>query len=330
MLTILLGVLLPCLQSPADGRRVELFNGRDLSGWTALGDARYTAQDGAILGRTGGGGHSFLVTERTFGDFVLELDVKTEEPGNSGIQIRSHVSEKGRMVGYQVEIDPSPRAWSGGLYDEGRRGWLQNLEGRDEARAAFRHGAWNRYRIECRGTWIRTWVNDVPITDHLDPLDVEGVIGLQVHSGQNTRVRWGHVALLDLGTRTWSAAAPSEPSSELAVRWTHDPAHPTHRADPAVLHFPLAAGQAWDARGGELLAPGLTLRAGVWTLDVADLALDAGDGPRRVAVCSAAGRVSVFVDGARVSDADTQAAGRGLALLENAEGAEFLGPPRRR
>jgi Domain of Unknown Function (DUF1080) len=185
------------------GVAVELFDGKDLRGWRSLGDARYTADADTILGEVGGGGHSFLATERSFGDFSMEVEVKNEMPGNSGIQVRSHIDDKKKMYGYQIEIDPSARAWSGGLYDEGRRGWLANLEKDEEGRKAFRSGEWNRYRIECVGPWIRAWVNGIPTTDHFDPLDMEGVIALQVHSGKDTRVRWRNFELHDLGTRSW-------------------------------------------------------------------------------------------------------------------------------
>lgn len=185
------------------GESVELFDARDLTGWRVLGDASYTVDDGSILGQSTAGGHSFLVTERTFGDFVLDLDVKTEGPGNSGIQVRSHVDESGKVFGYQIEIDPSRRSWSGGLYDEGRRGWLQSLEHDEAGRAAFRLADWNHYRIECLGPWLRVRVNGVETVDWFDPLDLEGVLGLQVHSGRDTRVRWRNLRVRDLGERAW-------------------------------------------------------------------------------------------------------------------------------
>ena len=212
--------LLPACHTAAPaprGRSVALFDGASLDGWRALGDARYTVDDGGILGEVGGGGQSFLVTERSYGDFVLELELKNELPGNSGVQVRSHVRENGRLYGYQIEVDPSPRAWSGGLYDEARRGWLDSLEGDDVARAAFRDGEWNRYRIECRGAWIRAWVNGVPTADYLDAVDLEGVIGLQVHSGTNTRMRWRDLRLTDYGTRTWNETVLESESASLPM-----------------------------------------------------------------------------------------------------------------
>ena len=72
------------------------------------------------------------------------------------------------MVGYQIEVDPSARAWSGGLYEQGRRGWLQNLEKNEVARKAFKTGDWNKYRIACIGDSIKSWVNDVPAADYID------------------------------------------------------------------------------------------------------------------------------------------------------------------
>jgi len=282
--------VLALLQAGAP-REVELFDGESLAGWRAVGDARYSADDGSILGEIGGGGQSFLVTEREFGDFVLEVDVKTELPGNSGIQIRSHQREDGRVFGYQVEIDPSERAWSGGLYDEARRGWLQNLEGRDEARAAFRPGEWNAYRIECRGPWIRTWINGVPITDCVDPLDMTGFIGLQVHSGDDTRVRWRAPTLVDHGHHEWRPAPDDLTASTgraLAVRWAVAPG-----AEPAVLRI----GRLTDSE--DLVAPGVLASAVGWRVWLAaDATIDLSERKARaVAVIWQGELVHVFLDG---------------------------------
>ncbi|MCB9905931.1 MAG: DUF1080 domain-containing protein [Planctomycetes bacterium] len=199
---------------PAAGfEEVDLLPGDALDGWTEYGDARYVREGRTILGEVGGGGQSFLLSRRSFGDFVLEVDVKTELPGNSGIQIRCHQRADGRPYGYQIEIDPSERAWSGGLYDEARRGWLQNLEHNAAGRAAYVLGEWNRYRIECVGPWIRASVNGVPTVNYVDFADLEGVIGLQVHSGDDTRVRWRNPRVWVLGERQWVDALPLLPSS---------------------------------------------------------------------------------------------------------------------
>jgi hypothetical protein len=179
---------------PVDSETTRLFNGRDLTGWRAIGDARWSVEDGELVGRVGGGHQSFLVTQAEYSDFVLELELKSFA-GNSGVQVRSHQREDDQVFGYQVEVDSSPRAWSGGLYDEGRRAWLVDLSDRPEARAAFRPGEWNRYRIELVGPRIRTWVNDVPIVDTTDDADATGFIGLQVHSGSEGHMRFRGITL---------------------------------------------------------------------------------------------------------------------------------------
>src|SRR5688572_33112724 len=110
------------------GNWEKLFNGKDLSGWKQLnGKATYEVKDGTIVGTTvANTPNSFLVTEKDYGDFILELECKVDTSMNSGIQVRSLSKpdyQNGRVHGYQIEIDPSPRAWSGGIYDEARRGW---------------------------------------------------------------------------------------------------------------------------------------------------------------------------------------------------------------
>jgi hypothetical protein len=163
-----------------------LFNGKDLQGWEQLnGKAKYEVVDGAIVGSTvPDEPNSFLTTKEKYGDFILELDLLVDEAMNSGIQIRSESKgdyQNGRVHGYQVEVDPSARAWSGGLYDEARRGWLYPLELNPKAQQAFKHKQWNKYRIEAIGNSIRTWVNGVPAANVLDAMTPSGFIALQVH-----------------------------------------------------------------------------------------------------------------------------------------------------
>ncbi|MBN1911695.1 MAG: DUF1080 domain-containing protein, partial [Pirellulales bacterium] len=185
---------------------VPLFDGKTLSGWRkAGGNATYAVEDGCIVGRRGPGrANTFLCTEKTYGDFVLELETKFDVLGNSGIQLRSHQRNgNGRVFGYQCELDPTPRRFSGGLYDEARRGWLYSLEGKEKARAAMKLDDWNTIKIQAIGPSIKTWINGVPCADLIDPVDLEGFIALQVHSGKEGQIRWRNIRLKDLGRRRW-------------------------------------------------------------------------------------------------------------------------------
>lgn len=208
----------------------SLFDGETLTGWEQKnGSAVYTVEDGAIVGTTvPGSPNSFLCTTQDYGDFVLELEFKVDEALNSGVQIRSESRadyKEGRVHGYQVEIDPStskmyekdppnrrangeivppgsePRRWTGGIYDEARRGWINDLTGNEPARNAFKPGEWNHFRIEAVGDSIKTWINGVPAADLRDDMTPRGFIGLQVHSSSSTeplQVRWRNIRIQDM------------------------------------------------------------------------------------------------------------------------------------
>ena len=180
-----------------------LFDGKTLNGWHQLnGKAKYEIIDGAIVGTTvTGEPNSFLATDVDYGDFILEVELKVGNM-NSGIQFRSlsdPADNNGRVRGYQVEVDPSDRAWSGGIYDEARRGWLYQTEMNPAAKKAFVKTGWNKYRIEAIGTVIRTWVNDIPVTYMVDDMTPKGLIALQVHGVKERaggeQIQWKNIRI---------------------------------------------------------------------------------------------------------------------------------------
>ncbi|MBC8356831.1 MAG: DUF1080 domain-containing protein [Planctomycetes bacterium] len=208
----------------------SLFDGKTLDGWTQNGgEAKYRVESGAIVGESvPNTPNSFLCTEKIYGDFVLEYEYKCDARLNSGVQIRSNVFDKdtevkwedksrkiaaGRVHGYQVEIDPNKpgRLWSGGIYDEGRRGWLYpGLRGGDaeaftkQGQRVHKPGEWNSVRVECNGNSIMTWLNNEPRADFTDDMTSEGFIALQVHGiGNNkdaigTTVQWRNLMIREL------------------------------------------------------------------------------------------------------------------------------------
>jgi hypothetical protein len=146
--------------------------------------------DGAIVGTAISEAppvNSFLRSEKVFGDFILEMEIKQEGLSNGGIQFRSETRDgpMGRVFGYQFEIDPSDRAWTGGIYDEARRGWLYPGTLNPAGQKAYKYGQWNKVRIEAIGNSLRTWVNDQPVAHVVDDVTSRGFIALQVHGIQN-------------------------------------------------------------------------------------------------------------------------------------------------
>ncbi|MBE0537446.1 MAG: DUF1080 domain-containing protein [Phycisphaerae bacterium] len=218
--------ILPPPSPSGDG--VYIFDGHTLNGWVQRGgQAHFSVQNGMIVGETvTDTPNSFLCTQREYGDFSLDLEFLVDEGLNSGVQIRSQSLpdyKDGRVHGYQVEIDPSrkpyagqpknlladgrpapstePRAWTGGIYDEARRGWLADLTRNEPARRAFRRAAWNHLRIEAVGDSIRTWINGVPAADIKDNMTPKGFIALQVHSSDvaGLHVRFRNIHIQEIG-----------------------------------------------------------------------------------------------------------------------------------
>ena len=176
-------------QKKQDAKWTLLFNNKDLKGWKPLnGKAKFEVVNGEIVGTTvPNEPNSFIVTEQLYGDFILELEFKGSEM-NSGIQFRSESKpeyQDGRVHGYQFEIDPSERAWSGGIYDEKRRDWLYPLEYNPAAKTALKKDDWNKVRIECIGNTMRTFLNGVPAAHLVDNMTPKGFIALQVHAITN-------------------------------------------------------------------------------------------------------------------------------------------------
>jgi len=206
----------------SSGGWVMLSNGKTLNGWSVhSGFAKYTVEDGMIVGTAvKGSPNTFLCTDKEYGDYVLEFEVKCDPNLNSGVQIRSHIAKeetpfvfrddkgqprtqtipKDRVYGYQVEIATARSRSSGGIYDEARRGFfIADIREDPAAGAAFKDSEWNKYRIECKGFSVKTWVNGVPCANLSDSLDAKGIIGLQVHGlGRDFKpyqVRWRNIRI---------------------------------------------------------------------------------------------------------------------------------------
>jgi len=187
---------------------IYLYNGKDLSGWIQRnGEAPFRAVDSMIVGTTIlNTPNSFLCTEQNYDDFILEFDFRVDPSMNSGVQFRSlslPEYQNGRVHGYQVEIDPSTRGFTGGIYDEARTGWLYavNEENQESARNAFVNGQWNKIRVEAVGNHIKTWVNGIPVANLYDETTSTGFIALQVHaindsSMLNKQISWKNIRIM--------------------------------------------------------------------------------------------------------------------------------------
>ena len=237
------------VEAPTGGWE-DLFNGKDLNGWTQRGGkAKYTVENGTVVGHSmPNTPNSFMCTDKEYGDFILEYDFKVDSSLNSGVQIRSQYFEKKhtyewkgkkvssplrRVHGYQIEIDPDPkraRMWSGGIYDESRRGWLSpgKLGGDGAAftkqgMECFKPGEWNHVRVEAIGKSIRTWLNGTPRASIMDDLTPKGFIALQVHNIRKEQgldgltVAWKNIRIKEIKPSTGANPLSAD---EISQGWT--------------------------------------------------------------------------------------------------------------
>ena len=204
----------------------SLTNGSDLSNWESYGgQAPYTISGDTITGTAVvNTPNTFLCTERPYSDFILTLEFNDDAPLNSGVMARGQWRQQDdirRIYGYQVEIDPSPRGYTGGIYDEARRGWIYPLHYNDRARQLYRHGEWNELRVEAIGHNLRTYVNGEAAANLVDSLDDSGLICLQVHAINEDlagkQVRWRNIQVLDNATEADRLQAVQAPVENLMV-----------------------------------------------------------------------------------------------------------------
>lgn len=213
----------------ANAQKKPLFDGKTLKGWKAVaGKATYAVENGMIVGTMiKGSPNTFLITEKEYDNFILELDIKLEgTESNSGVQTRSHFDPAGNkgagmVYGRQVEIDPTARAWTGGIYDEARRLWLYPLTLNTAAKSAYKIEEFNHYKIECIGNEIKTWVNGIPTAYVIDTLDKKGFIGLQVHGiGANAKLEGKKVYFKNINIQTENLKAQAFPKGIYTVNFT--------------------------------------------------------------------------------------------------------------
>jgi hypothetical protein len=261
---------------------IDLFNGKNLDGWVEhSGKAKYTVADGVLTGESvADSGNSFLCTTQTFENFELEVGYKCDALLNSGVQIRSEVFPDARTLnigtntyklppdrihGYQVEIDMDVargRMWSGGIYDEARRGWLFPADGEKgtngmafsaQGRKVSKPGEWNKLRIVANGPSIKTWLNGEPRAEISDGLTPRGVIAFQVHGvGDATNKVGLKVSLRNFRLKEISGAAPNtltaqEKADGWKLLWDGKTTDGWH--SPKSDAFPT---KSWSLKDGEL------------------------------------------------------------------------------
>ena len=224
-------ILILIIFTNCNNNTLKIFNGSNLNGWLNYGGGKFYVENNCIVAEAITGlPNTFLHTEKKYQNFELQFDVKLDTVLNSGVQIRSNIYQNdtetvrwggrfdqegkkdlkniirkaGTFWGYQIEIDPTSRAWSGAIYEEAGRGFLHTPGINQKVKSAFKPLEWNHYKIRVKDNHIQSWVNGVIIGDVYDDLTVNGYIALQLHSigkdkiKANKKIRWKNLSLKEL------------------------------------------------------------------------------------------------------------------------------------
>jgi len=176
---------------------ISLFNGKNLDGWIIYGTEKWYVENGELICESGPDkDYGYLGTNKYFDDFILELDFKQEDNGNSGVFFRSTVDGV-KVKGWQVEVAP-PGYHSGGIYESYGRGWL--IKPDQSKDSIVKMGEWNKMKIKVYGDEVTTWINEnqmIKIKDSIIGLG-KGGVALQIHDGGGIKVKWKNINLTKL------------------------------------------------------------------------------------------------------------------------------------
>ncbi len=238
-------------QKPGKDGFVNLFNGKNLQGWT--GDLKYwSVKDGAITGVTDGSlkMNRFLTWKgSTVHNFDLRVKVKVTDGGNSGLQYRSVMRpELGLDIvsGYQCDVVSNNPKYNGMLYEEKGRRILSHTGEKvivdkkgqpwivgEMPVKEFAADEWHDYRVLVEGNHHQHWIDGHQTADFID-LDEEGrslggVLGVQVHVGPAMVIQYKDFKIKHLPDdlpllTTEDAAIPAEspgvrPQGKLPKDW---------------------------------------------------------------------------------------------------------------
>jgi hypothetical protein len=197
LLILTLSAIFLVCQSKTEKEFVSLLNGTDLTGWYAK-DGKIEAwqyADSMLSCMTEGGG--WLTTEKEYENFVLLIDWRIPESGNSGVGIRYPKDGDPAHAGMEIQIlddnaekykDLIDEQYTGGIY-------YQVAAKRGETKLP---GEWNHYEITCNGPQVQVKLNEVLIVDaNLDSCTV----AKGEHLPLNQRPRKGHVGIQSHGSR---------------------------------------------------------------------------------------------------------------------------------
>ena len=196
LIIVLIFMAISC-DSKKKSEIISLFNGKNLDGWIIYGTEKWYVEDNELVCESGPDKqYGYLGTEKNFDDFILSLQFKQENNGNSGVFFRSTVDGT-KVEGWQVEVAP-PGLHSGGIYESYGRGWLIKPDSSKDS--IVKMGEWNDMKIKVIGNDVTTWINNTEMIKIKDSIIGKGIggVALQIHDGGGIKVRWKNLKIQKL------------------------------------------------------------------------------------------------------------------------------------
>lgn len=199
---------------PTTSEFVPLLNGKDLSGWKTEGNWVVNKEGCLIIDplpeQTGWNRfEDYLISEKTYGDFILEMEYKYPPKGNSGFFFRIGNPQNPVGTGTEIQILDCFGQKDESMTHHDHGGII--MFKKPSKNASKKPGQWNHLILSCEGHHIRVGLNGVEVQnvfldskpdEGLPPYDLSkrpmrGHIGLQDH-GVPHRVKFRNIKILEL------------------------------------------------------------------------------------------------------------------------------------
>ena len=177
-----------------------LFNGKDLTGFKAEGSTEFwRVENGVLIGENNAAKKgNYLWTEKEYGDFVIEFDVRwkgTPPRGvDTGIEMRKPNIQLQLGISGSLKVD-----MSGSWYTGGKEKYPEAGQAKEAKTLMNPEGEWNHFRIQAKGDTFTCWINGKKASEYTDAkFSGAGPLGLQIHPGVEMKCEYRNVNLAEL------------------------------------------------------------------------------------------------------------------------------------
>ena len=172
----------------------SIFNGKDLTGWAVpTPNPFWRVENGVLIGsndekQTG----SMLKTEKSYKNFVIELDARVEDPMDSGLFMRTPALQM--QIGKSISLK---KEMTGSFYIN-KGAYIEAGQAKDAVKL-LKHGEWNTIRLEAKGDTFTVWLNGTQASRYTNPgYPDAGPISVQVHQKIGGKVEFRNIRVAEL------------------------------------------------------------------------------------------------------------------------------------